>query len=329
MMVKHEKMREEIHEKKEKIVDGLHEKRENLAVRSHETVSLGKRTIEKGDIYRLAGLALFFLAMVGLVALLMPYIKGLFEPDGVSSVTEEVRSAGLFGVFVLLGLQLLQIVVAFIPGEVTQIAAGMMYGPWLGALIILIGCVLASAFVFGLVHRLGAPFVQSLVSTKYLEKIKALEESGKLNIIVLVLFIIPGLPKDVFTYLVPLTNMRMRDFLLLTTIGRIPGVLLSTYAAHGLVDDRLKQSLIIFAVAAVIVVLGIVFREKILGALSGVIKKDRKKEHREEGHREGSDDHKDSDDANLEQKAKQSTDAGAGAVAGAGAQQDPSHRSDA
>ena len=73
---------------------------------------------------------------------------------------------------------------------------------------------------------------------------------------------IPGLPKDVFTYLVPLTDMRMRTFLLLSNVGRIPGIVVSTYAADGLADGRLMESAIIFAVAAVIAVLGIVFREQ-------------------------------------------------------------------
>ena len=54
-------------------------------------------------------------------------------------------------------------VVAFIPGEVTQMAAGLLYGPWIGALVILAGCVLSSAFVYVVVKRLGSPFVQKMV----------------------------------------------------------------------------------------------------------------------------------------------------------------------
>ena len=87
-------------------------------------------------------------------------------------------------------------------------AAGMMYGPWLGAAVVLLGCIISSAFVFAVVHRLGAPFVRDMVPTKYLDKFNAFEESGKLSIVVFILFLIPAMPKDTFTYLVPLTNMR-------------------------------------------------------------------------------------------------------------------------
>ena len=83
-------------------------------------------------------------------------------------------------------------------------------------------------------------------------------------IVVFILFLIPGLPKDTFTYLVPLTDMNMRTFLLLSNIGRIPGILVSTYAADGLIDGRFAESAILFAVAAVIAVLGIVFQKRIM-----------------------------------------------------------------
>ena len=63
-----------------------------------------------------------------------------------------------------------------------------------------------------------------MVPVQYLEKFRKFEKTGKLNIIVFILFLIPGLPKDVFTYLVPLTDMRMRTFLLLSNVGRIPGI---------------------------------------------------------------------------------------------------------
>ena len=214
--------------------------------------------------------------MVLICALLWPYFHDLFEPGGIDRIIADVRGAGPVGFLILLGLQFLQIVVAFIPGEVVQVAAGMLYGPWVGALVILVGCVLSSAFIFALVHRLGAPFVQSMVPTQYLEKFRRFEASGKLNITVFILFLIPGLPKDVFTYLVPLTDMRMRTFLVLSNVGRIPGIVVSTYAADGLVDGRIWESVVIFAVAAVIAILGIVFRERIMRMLDRSSRRDGK-----------------------------------------------------
>lgn len=248
--------------------------KKKIKEKADQEVEVRGRKLEKADIFKFVGLIAFFAIMVLIVVLLWPYFHDLFEPGGIDRIITDVRDAGPVGFLFLLGLQFLQIVVAFIPGEVVQIAAGLLYGPWVGAIVILLGCVISSAFIFALVHKLGAPFVQSMVPTQYLDKFRKFELTGKLNIVVFILFLIPGLPKDVFTYLVPLTDMRMRTFLLLSNVGRIPGIVVSTYAADGLADGRFMESAIIFAVAAVIAVLGIVFRERIMKALEHRTNKD-------------------------------------------------------
>ena len=251
-------------ERRETVKERARERREAVREKAQEITTVRGREMTRGDIFRFGGLIAFLALMVVIMVLLWPYIHEVFEPGGLSRVIDDVRNAGPLGFLILLAMQFMQIVVAFIPGEVVQMAAGMMYGPWLGAAVILLGCIISSAFVFVVVHRLGAPFVQDMVPTKYLDKFRAFEESGKLSIVVFILFLIPAMPKDTFTYLVPLTNMRMRDFLVLSNVGRIPGIVISTYAANGLVDGNITQSIIIFAVVAVIAIVAIVFRDKIM-----------------------------------------------------------------
>ena len=258
---------ERAHARREEAKDKAHEKKEAFKQRAQEETTVHGHKMTRGDIFKFAGLAAFFAVMAFMVALLWPYMHELFEPGGLDRVIEDVRSAGPLGVLILLAMQFLQIVVAFIPGEVVQMAAGMMYGPWLGGLVILIGCIISAAFIFVVVHRLGAPFVQDMVPTKHLDKFRAFEETGKLDIVVFVLFLIPAMPKDVFTYLVPLTNMPMKKFLVLSNVARIPGILISTYAADGLVDGRLTQSIVIFAVVAVLALVCVVFRDRIMDLL--------------------------------------------------------------
>ena len=251
-------------EHRETVKERAHERREAAREKAQEVTTVLGREMTRGDIFKFGGLIAFFALMVIVVILIWPYIHEAFEPGGLSRVIDDVRNAGPLGFLILLAMQFMQIVVAFIPGEVVQMAAGMMYGPWLGAAVVLLGCIISSAFVFAVVHRLGAPFVRDMVPTKYLDKFNAFEESGKLSIVVFILFLIPAMPKDTFTYLVPLTNMRMRDFLVLSNVGRIPGIVISTYAANGLVDGNITQSIIIFAVVAVIAIVAIVFRDKIM-----------------------------------------------------------------
>ena len=225
----------------------------------------GRRAkMTKSDALKFAGLVAFLAIACAIVALMWPYIADIFTEGGVDRLVERVQNAGAAGVFILLGMQLLQIIVAFIPGEVVQLAAGLMYGPWLGALIVLVGCIVSSAIIFCLVHFLGAPFVRDMVPTKYLDKFRHFEETGKLNIVVFILFLIPGMPKDVFTYLVPLTDMRLKSFLILTNTARIPGLLVSTYAAAGFASGHVASSIAIIAVVAVVAIAGIAFKDRII-----------------------------------------------------------------
>ena len=255
-------------------VDGAHSEKpqepliERLEERAHEQTEVAGHSMDRATVFKFAGLIAFIALVAIIVALAWPYIADVFSEGGVDRLVERVQNAGALGVLMLLGMQFLQIVVAFIPGEVVQLAAGLMYGPLFGSIIILFGCVISSTIIYKLVHMLGAPFVQGMVSTEHLEKFRKFEDSGKLDIVVFVLFLIPGMPKDVFTYLVPLTDMPYKKFIVLTTVGRIPGVVGSTYAAAGFANGEIVGPIVVLVVLAVIAVVAIVFRDRILGAFN-------------------------------------------------------------
>lgn len=257
--------RAELVQRREERLDRLEER---LDVPVSDKPAFARLT--KADLFKLGGLAAFFVLMAAACVAIAPWIAGITQPGGLERLVEDVRNAGAGGVLLLLGFQFLQIVVAFIPGEVVQIAAGMMYGPWAGALIVVAGCIVSSAFIFVVVHKLGAPFVRAMIPEKWMGKLQRFEQSEKLDVMVFVLFLIPGMPKDVFTYLVPLTDMRMRNFLFLSNVGRIPGILISTYGADSLIEGDYAQSIALFAIAAAVAVVAIVLHERILHSLAGL-----------------------------------------------------------
>lgn len=224
----------------------------------------GKRELAAVDIVKLAGLLAFFAVLGAIAVLAWPVVSDIFEEGGLELLIQRMRQAGPAGVGILLALQLLQVVVAFIPGEVVQVAAGLLYGPLGGTAIVLVGAVGASALVYQLVHVLGAPFVRAMVSDSFLDRFRAFEKSGKLNIIVFVLFLIPGLPKDLFTYVVGLTDMKLGTFLALSTLGRAPGVFVSSLAASNIMSGDYLSSAVMFGVLAVLAALGVLFRDRIM-----------------------------------------------------------------
>lgn len=234
----------------------------------HQTKTIRSKSVDVADIVKLVGLVAFLVVLVVSCVAAWPVISDAFADGGVDGVIRRVQDASVFGVVVLLLMQVLQVIVAFIPGEVTQVAAGLLYGPVGGTALVLVGAAIASVLVIVLVRKLGAPFLRAMVSDKHMDKFRRFELSGKLNTIVFVLFLIPGLPKDLFTYLIGVTDMPIKTFVLLTTIARIPGVFSSAYAASSIADGNVMNGAIVFGVTAAIAVVGILAKNKIMHVLS-------------------------------------------------------------
>ena len=210
---------------------------------------------------KIALFVVLFLVVIGIVWLIaklcMPFIDTLSDPATQAQFEEWVNSLGILGVGIMLLIQIAQIVIAFIPGEFVQVMAGVMYGTWGGLALCLVGCVFASAIIFTLIRRLGRDFVVKFFGEEQLAKYDFLQDSSKLETLVFILFLIPGLPKDVLTYIVPLSPISLKNFLVLSTIGRIPGMVASTLIGSSVTDANWPLIIGIFVVVIIVALLGI------------------------------------------------------------------------
>lgn len=206
-------------------------------------------------------IAIILLIIVGIACI--PFFTGLFSEDSRQQVVADVRAKGPLGVLLIIGLEIMQVIVAFIPGEVVQMISGILFGTIGGALVLLVGILIAGCIVYKVVERLGMPFVRSVISDEMVEKLDFLNDNKRIDIIVFILFFIPGLPKDVFTYFVPLTEMPLSRFLLLSTIARTPALIASTYAGAAFTSGNYTGMIVMFIICGGLGVVGIVFRDRI------------------------------------------------------------------
>jgi uncharacterized membrane protein YdjX (TVP38/TMEM64 family) len=133
-----------------------------------------------------------------------------------------IKSFGPFSVPVFIALQILQVILAPIPGEVTGIIGGYLYGPVLGTLYSTIGLTLGSWLAFSLAHIFGEALVERIVKPETLLKYDSfLEHKGRL--VIFILFLIPGFPKDALCYILGLSHMRALSFIIVSTAGRLLG----------------------------------------------------------------------------------------------------------
>lgn len=182
--------------------------------------------------------------------------------------TEELRAFlegyGWKGYLILMGLQCLQVVIALIPGEVVELGAGYAYGAVRGTLISLTGVAISSSLIFLLVKKVGISLVELFIPREKIQQLRFINSEAKLKRIVFLLFFIPGTPKDILTYFVGLTDMKLSEFLAITLIARIPSVLSSTISGQMLGDEHFMTAGIVYAVTGAVSVLGYCVYQRIL-----------------------------------------------------------------
>ena len=202
----------------------------------------------------LAGISL------AVVVLLVAFVT-LFVSRWLSSFSREdfrdyVRSFGALAPAVMLGLQILQVFIALIPGELVESAAGFILGPWLGTVVCYLGIALASALILTLTRRYGVKLVEVFISREKINELRFLSTEQKRNALIFLLFFIPGTPKDLLTYFVGLTDIKLGTFLLLSMVARIPSVLTSTFGGHLLGEARYLGAVILYGVTGLLSLLG-------------------------------------------------------------------------
>lgn len=164
---------------------------------------------------------------------------------------QTLREWGLLAPVIFIGLQALQVIIAPIPGELSGILGGYLFGEWVGLFYSTLGLTVGSVAAFGVGRWLGAHYVQRLVSPDAWRKMGFIVEAEG-AILCFIIFLIPGLPKDMTCYLFGLSPMPFWIFAVVSTLGRIPGTwILSAQGAHTASGDYVEVILLTAVVVAV------------------------------------------------------------------------------
>src|SRR6266487_146535 len=226
---------------------------------------------------RLAIRGLIFVILIVLLFFFSRYIPrpfSAFAPpgedfddfEGIYSSSDKLskflQNLGPYSPAVFVLLQVLQVIAAPFPGELTGVAGGYVYGETFGFLLSSIGLSLGSWVAFELASILGRPFVERFISQEVLHKFDFLTTNAGATICFL-FFLIPGFPKDYLCYLLGLSRMKLTTFLIVSIIGRIPGTYLLTVQGAKFRNQEYYAVAIFAAVSAVILLAAYLYRNKI------------------------------------------------------------------
>ena len=159
-------------------------------------------------------------------------------------------------------LQTLQVVAAPIPGEVTGFIGGFVYGPVLGIFLSTVGLTLGSWCAFMLSRIFGRPFVERFVRKETLDKYDYLLQH-KGAFLVFLLFLIPGMPKDLLCYILGLGHLSTREFLVISTVGRFLGTVLITLGGSFVRHHQYSRFFLLFGIAVVMIFFSMIYKDKL------------------------------------------------------------------
>ncbi len=177
---------------------------------------------------------------------------------------EAVEKEGLYAIAAFICVQVFQVVVAAVPGELVQLAGGYLFGTFWGAVFLVSGVIIGSLVAFFAARLLGFRLVKTFVSAPKLAKLLRLVSGTKSELVIFTLFLLPGLPKDVLTYIAGLTPVNPWRFLALAILGRLPALVVSCYIGASLEQENLWAVVIVSALSAVFILGGWLYKDWIL-----------------------------------------------------------------
>jgi len=202
------------------------------------------------------------IAVMGLLVWLVgvPLVRFASQPEHFRTW---VNSHGFGGRLAYMGMVILQVVVALIPGEPFEIAAGYAFGAVEGTLLCLAASALGSVCVFLLVRRFGHRLAEVFFSKEKLRSIRFLQTTRRRDLLFLIIFMLPGTPKDLLCYFAGLTTIRFPVWLLICSLGRLPSIVTSTIGGDALGTKNYWGAVLVFLVTLTISAAGLLFYDRL------------------------------------------------------------------
>lgn len=213
---------------------------------------------------------LFLVLLTTLIIIFWQPLTNLFSsPDKIKSF---VLDFGILAPIIFILIIALQVLFAPIPGQVAGLAGGYIFGGFFGLIYSMIGLIIGSFIAFYLARKLGRPFVEKVVNKKTLNKFDKIIKQKGLPVLFLI-YLLPSLPDDLICYIAGLTNIKIKNLILVSAIGRLPGFIVLSLVGAGLASQNSVFALILFLAMMILSIIIYLKRQKLEKFMENIIKK--------------------------------------------------------
>jgi len=172
-----------------------------------------------------------FIVFISLLFAIFFYYFKEFFPD-IDKLKNFILSFGLFAPIIFIILQIGQVLLAPIPGQLTGLLGGFLFGVAKGTLYSTTGAVIGTLLSIVLVRKFGKPFVKKVVDKKTFNKFdKFFEKRGTLTLFLI--YLLPFFPDDIINFIAGLSKLKTKEIVLIAFIGRLPGIFVLSLIGAG------------------------------------------------------------------------------------------------
>lgn len=211
--------------------------------------------MKKTKILKLVTLIITIAILIIATVYLAPIIKEINTTEGQMIFKEKIKNSGIAGVAILFGLEIAQVILAILPGEPIEILAGICYGPIWGTVFLMVSIYIITTIIYLLVKKYGRKFIYEFFSEEKVSKLensKLFKEEKKIEMVMVVLFLIPGTPKDLLVYLGGLLPIKTARFLAISTLLRFPSIISSTILGSNILEGKWQIGVLAYIITFVI-----------------------------------------------------------------------------
>lgn len=178
-----------------------------------------------------------------------------------------VESFGYLSWFIFFLFQVVQVVIFFIPGEIIQATGGYIFGTVFGTVLSFLGIGAGSYILFKLGERFGRNFVRKVVSEKTHDKFEKILQKRNGNLIVFLIYLMPGFPKDSLALICGITEMNAKDYMKWSMLGRIPALTLCSYFGANINSSDRNKAIVVVIISLIIGLFVYLFKGKIMNKI--------------------------------------------------------------